>query len=731
MLNLSILLINKSENNVFKYIGSLIERIELITIDWRYQYKASLSERGKYENYLIPLMMDRKSDKALAHKWGMHPYNRKLYSRIVDFMDRHDACIIAFDMVFELDHDGTKEFCKSLKSFKGDSVGAITVNPVLFYDSINDFKKQNQKRNYLKNNINKSINESFSGVGCITLVEMKKNNPDEIIRQVELLIPSEDNDGKGYKYLGAELAERYFKKMSALSDTSDKKEFYKKRLDYLKSSFKQKKVYLDIFFTGRTVFHDMKCMSMVDIIAEDANERGIIALKEGKYQIAEDYFRESLRYLMLVENPDFNIMEVKNGIAKDWNIFLEEIKENNFTLQDLKIPENPEEDNRPFSMNEQLLGIYLSQNFTESKYNLNIDEFLKIQDHDEMDMFKNKNYILAPWSVIYKDMYQCPAGKIRGVELHTTVFQNIMEMSFCKRFDTDFGIMLNFMIGIVVAIGMYLTGILRSMVLSLLSSLVFIAAVFFGIVWVFLEWGVFLEITPFFFQSFMTVVLLSTVKYIFEYREQKKVKNILGKYVSPDLARELIKNPESLKLGGHEIEGSVIFMDVCSFTSMSEKLEAVEVISLLNRYFEKINRIIFDTGGMLDKFIGDAVMAIYGVFSDNDEHARNAIKACLDIKESIQDIDAEPALKFSFGINTGEMVCGNLGSSLRQDFTAIGDTVNTAARLEGLAIVNEICVGNNTYEFAKDYFEFEGPFFQKVKGKEKEVKFYKVTGYKK
>lgn len=170
-------------------------------------------------------------------------------------------------------------------------------------------------------------------------------------------------------------------------------------------------------------------------------------------------------------------------------------------------------------------------------------------------------------------------------------------------------------------------------------------------------------------------------------REKRFIRSAFSHYVAPQLVDTLAASPESLKLGGERRMLSFIFTDIAGFTTMSEKLPAAELTSVLNAYLDGMSRIVLDHGGTLDKFIGDAVVALFGAPLDQADHARRAIDCALALDafaEAFRSGHAEQGLGVTrIGVHSGEATVGNFGGERRFDYTAMGDAMNTAARLEG------------------------------------------------
>lgn len=173
-------------------------------------------------------------------------------------------------------------------------------------------------------------------------------------------------------------------------------------------------------------------------------------------------------------------------------------------------------------------------------------------------------------------------------------------------------------------------------------------------------------------------------------KKGRQLKKAFSNYVSPDLVKEIEKNPDKLVLGGEQRELSILFSDIRGFTTVSESLTPPELVKLLNEYFSPMTKIVLDEKGTLDKFIGDAVMAIFNAPLDLADHADHACNAAVRMMDKLAKLNIGFAergmhtLDIGIGINTGPAIVGNMGADIRFDYTAIGDSVNLASRLEGL-----------------------------------------------
>ena len=210
-----------------------------------------------------------------------------------------------------------------------------------------------------------------------------------------------------------------------------------------------------------------------------------------------------------------------------------------------------------------------------------------------------------------------------------------------------------------------------------------------------------------------------------------KVKSTFKKYVSENIVDELLLNEESLELGGIEQEVCVLFSDIRGFTSMSERLEASRVVTLLNRFFDKMIDVVFKYNVTLDKIIGDELMVLYGAPLKKTDDILNAVNTAKEMFTSLDNFnkkmndDGFPKLNIGIGINYGKVICGNIGSEQQMNYTVIGDTVNLASRLCSAAKPGEIIISDSVYNSLKNKNGFNPNDDLILKGKTKPVKNWK------
>jgi adenylate cyclase len=216
---------------------------------------------------------------------------------------------------------------------------------------------------------------------------------------------------------------------------------------------------------------------------------------------------------------------------------------------------------------------------------------------------------------------------------------------------------------------------------------------------------------------------------------EEKKRERLGRFLSPQVTARILATSESqgVALGVPEVKDvSVLFADIVGFTTMSEQMSPAAVALLLNDYLSRMTDVIFKYEGTLDKYIGDGVMAVFGAPLDMQDHALRAIKTALEMRERLDEFNAErkdgPTLKIRIGINSGKAVAGEIGSVNKKEYTVLGDTVNTASRLESsVAKPMMIVIGENTREVAREHFELRSLGKATLKGKERGVEVYEVV----
>jgi adenylate cyclase len=285
--------------------------------------------------------------------------------------------------------------------------------------------------------------------------------------------------------------------------------------------------------------------------------------------------------------------------------------------------------------------------------------------------------------------------------------------------------------------GLILLFLTRWVYVGLGSVVVMAGAGIYGSIYAFDHYLLLLDATAF----TVAVVLVSLhaygVKFVSEFLQKQQIKKQFGTYLSPALVEKLQKNPELLRLGGETRELSIMFTDVRGFTTISEHYGAdvQGLTQIMNRYMTAMTAKILDNEGTLDKYIGDAQMAFWNAPLDDTDHAKHAVKTALemldDLAEFNRQVQAEgiPPFGMGLGINTGDVVVGNMGSSQRFDYTCLGDAVNLASRLEGQSKPYHVklIIGPKTYEYVKNDYVCVELDCLAVKGKHEGVNIYTIV----
>ena len=201
-----------------------------------------------------------------------------------------------------------------------------------------------------------------------------------------------------------------------------------------------------------------------------------------------------------------------------------------------------------------------------------------------------------------------------------------------------------------------------------------------------------------------------------------------------DIMQNVVNNIDNVKLGGKKANVTVLFADIRGFTSMSEKLEPDEISVILNEYFTALEPIISRYNGVINKFIGDAIMAIFGEPIQDKDHAVNAVKCADAMLKKVQELqkkwleEGKPKIEIGVGINTGEAFVGNIGSEKRLEYTVIGDTVNLASRIESYNKVykTQFLISSFTYQYVRGIADVIKISEVKIRGKEKKMNIYEV-----
>jgi len=384
--------------------------------------------------------------------------------------------------------------------------------------------------------------------------------------------------------------------------------------------------------------------------------------------------------------------------------------------------------NIPLSAGDSLRVTFFPQPFTSS---ISFKDVLSNNFHE--DLFKDAIVLIGPTAPVLHDVYPAPPGHMSGVMIQGNAILTILNKEFNYRLRREASNVFLFIICLFCSYIFFLAPARISMLVLIISPITISLMSF-----------IFASVTDIFFypmESIFSIGILciSGTGYQFaaERKQRVAIKNAFQYYLHPDVVNQIIKDPRLLKLGGEKKVLTVFFSDIANFTSISENRSPESVVSLLNEYLSEMTDIIFDFGGTVDKFEGDAIMAFYGAPLPQEDHALLACQAALEMQRCLKELrhdwrtKGEPEFYVRMGLNTGPVLVGNMGSHSRMDYTVIGDTVNLASRLEGVNKVfgTEIIISEHTNEDVKGELVTRELGTIRVVGKTKPVRIYELIGY--
>jgi adenylate cyclase len=354
------------------------------------------------------------------------------------------------------------------------------------------------------------------------------------------------------------------------------------------------------------------------------------------------------------------------------------------------------------------------------------------------EKFQGKIVIVGATATGIYDLRVTPFSTVYpGVEIHATIIDNILHQNFLKQ---------SWWIKFLDVASIIIVGLIMGLLIPRLKA---IQGMLFSLLFI----GIFLVVNITLFSrlnmwmnliypvlTMLAVYLGITVfRYITEEREKKKIKNAFQYYLTASVITEMLKDPAKLKLGGDKKQLTVLFSDIRGFTTISEQLSPEDLVHLLNEYLTAMTDLVFKYDGLLDKYMGDAIMAVYGAPLDQPDHALRACKTALEMMQALKKLQSKwseegrPYLNIGVGVNTGDMVVGNMGSQMRFDYTVMGDSVNLGSRLEAInkEYGTNIVISEFTYAIVKDELYCRELDAVRVKGKILPVKIYELLCDKK
>lgn len=329
-----------------------------------------------------------------------------------------------------------------------------------------------------------------------------------------------------------------------------------------------------------------------------------------------------------------------------------------------------------------------------------------------------------------EDVIRTPVSEnFSGLDIQATNFDNLLNNNFY----TVVNPLYNFLICILISLIIFLFVNSMPISLSLISSLL-IAFLYFGFAYFMYYNKVSIDL---FLPEFYILVALGfaySYKYLVEDSKKIKIQKVMGRYLSNEVMQNVVENIDNIALGGKRADITVLFADIRNFTSISENMDAASTSVILNEYFSAMVPIIEQNNGVLNKFMGDAVLAIFGEPKKNDNHALDAVRCGYQMLKKVKYLqekwldEGKPKIEIGIGISSGEAFVGNIGSIERLEYTVIGDTVNTASRIENYNKVyrTNFLISEETYNRVKNYVDTITIKDVTIRGKANKINLYEV-----
>ena len=350
------------------------------------------------------------------------------------------------------------------------------------------------------------------------------------------------------------------------------------------------------------------------------------------------------------------------------------------------------------------------------------------------EQLKNKIVLVGTTAAGLLDLRATPVqGNYPGVEIHANIISGILDNSIKQR--PDYGYIVEILMLLIIGLLLALFLPALNPIKATLLTIVVLAAV---LAINFTSWqyaNLVLPIASALLMISLIYLLNMSVGFFVESRAKRQLTGLFGQYVPPELVVEMAKNPEKIDMAGESREMTVLFSDIRGFTQISEGLDPKQLTQMMNEFLTPMTKIIHEHRGTVDKYMGDAIMAFWGAPLKDENHAQNALNAALQMKAAIKNVNVKFAkkgwsnIKMGFGLNTGNMVVGNMGSNFRMAYTVMGDSVNLGSRIEGLTKYYGVDIIVSEFVKAQTptmrYRELD---LVRVKGKDKPVAIFEPIG---
>ena len=516
-------------------------------------------------------------------------------------------------------------------------------------------------------------------------------------------------------------------------------------LDFLQTIVLKKKIDgIDLDGVMADALGEAENVIMINLLRWDAAAGGLTALNpQARYLYASD-----------PDNIGFSNLTIDgDGFVRRQKLILKDIDGNVYAYLALKVISKALNSNIEKKEGRVLVGDYqipvnsdndMLINFAGPSGTFPVVSFYKIwklAHEGKIDFFKkyfkDKIVLIGPGNIYSQDFKPTPFYRSRyftgtrqtlGIEIVANVVNTILE----RRFITS----PEFYQTVLIILFM---GVLTSVVTFTMSS---VAG---GIIVTALAAGYFcLSILLFQYDNLwlnvvcplgcmpLTYGAIFVYRYMVEDKEKRQIKKVFKHYVSEEVVDEILKYPDAIALGGKRVQATVLFSDIRGFTSLSENYDPQRIVAVLNTYFSAMVDIIFKNKGTLDKYIGDGILAFFGAPIVRAEHADSAVTTAIEMVSRMDELNKELALqtplRIGIGIHSGEAIVGNIGSQRKMEYTIIGDTVNTASRVEGLTkeLMADILITEETFSRLKGNYQIVPEREIVMRGKTRSIMLYRV-----
>lgn len=349
------------------------------------------------------------------------------------------------------------------------------------------------------------------------------------------------------------------------------------------------------------------------------------------------------------------------------------------------------------------------------------------------DLFKDRIVLIGDTTRINNDIRVTPLGMMPGVEIQAYAIATLLEGRFLRAAPPGAEIAL---LAVLAALAALLASVWRLHRAALF--LVFLLPAYFLFnVWMFVERDVFLHLVAPSVTLTLTALGVLLERGLTEEQEKTRMRGLLQRYVSPQIAGYILQHPELLGHAGKRVTGTVLFSDIRDFTALSEQLPPEELVSRMNEYFQTMTDIVFRHDGTAASMRGDGMLALFGVPVPYPDHARRAVASAIEMQCALTGLQErwraqdQKVFDIGIGINTGEMVVGDVGGQQLTNFTVYGLQVNIASRVEGInkGLGSRILITRATYSSMAEEIKTRGPLLVDIKGIEDPVEVFEVLGW--